>query len=618
MAKLRQNRRRAARGVLPWWRPLAYSAATATVIAALFNPLPAVAVPVAPPGAPAAVPDAGSRPIATGSLTLPGQRPGTSASTTPASTLPVATGGATSPLLRKIEAGRIEIAKKGEELAKLDEDLSLTRTQLTTADQKVLQGQSAVTAAEQAVAAAAANAVRHAAALPPGTAGSGLNDLDALARIQRGESSTQEAASRHLSIAQSAYTTATTEQQSLRAKLDLVTAEHTKKKAVLDKKTAAQQKLEQKHTEEIKAAEAAQAARDAQAGVGFLAGENAGRGADPRAIAALQIALAQRGDPYVWSEEGPDMFDCSGLMYYAYRSDAAGNFPLTRVAKDQYFQTRDKTVDRYSLLPGDLLFFNSTPSWTSIHHVAMYAGKGMMVEAPRAGMDVMLTPMRWTQLFAATRIYGSVEGKVEGPKLGAPDPEKPSDHSPTPKPGTKPPTKPSDPGTPSTPGKPSTGRPSTPSTGTPSTGTPSTGTPSTGTPSTGTPSTGTPTTGTPTTSGRPSTPTGGSNPPSGSAGTSTGAKPPSGSTGTSTGAKPPTGSASTTAGGKPPSGSAGTSATASTSATAGSTKSPTTSASTSKPVAASTSAGAATSGTASVTPSASASRAAEAKQSGNG
>jgi hypothetical protein len=164
--------------------------------------------------------------------------------------------------------------------------------------------------------------------------------------------------------------------------------------------------------------EAAQSAADAALGQGYLDGASQGRGADPRAVAALVYALAQRGDPYKWSEEGPDKFDCSGLMYAAYRTAAAGNFPLRRVSRDQYLQTQKNAVDRYSLVPGDLLFFSSSNSWRGIHHVAMYAGNGMMVEAPRTRLNVRLVPVRWSRLFQATRVYGSVEGvtKVPVPK----------------------------------------------------------------------------------------------------------------------------------------------------------------------------------------------------------
>ncbi|MET0495766.1 MAG: NlpC/P60 family protein [Actinoplanes sp.] len=419
----------------PWWRPLALSAATAAAIAMLFNPMPAFA---APPAIPPAVPDAGLRPIPQGQLVLPGQAAPTT--TTPTSTTPISTTGlAPSPVVAKIEAGRAAVTKIGEDLTRYKQDLDLTTTQLATADQKVVAAQAAVTLAQGEVSDAAAASVRNAAAMPPGTLGSGLSDLDSLARINRGESATEEAASRQLSIAQAAYDAALAEQRTFSAHLTEITALHTKTQKELDKKSAAQQKLEQEHSDELQAADAAQAAQDAQAGAGYLGGENAGRGADPRAIAALTFALAQRGDPYVWSEEGPDEYDCSGLMWAAYRSPGAGNYPLTRVSKDQYYQTRSRAVDRYSLLPGDLLFFSSSSSWTGIHHVAMYAGDGMMVEAPRTGLNVRLTPVRWTRLFGATRIFGSIEGKVEGPTLGSPDPETPSDNPPA---TTKPPTKP--------------------------------------------------------------------------------------------------------------------------------------------------------------------------------
>src|SRR5215213_2617113 len=61
------------RGARPWWRPLAYSAASAAAIAALFNPIPAAAAPDVPPlPLSRAVPDAGSRPIPLGTLVMPG------------------------------------------------------------------------------------------------------------------------------------------------------------------------------------------------------------------------------------------------------------------------------------------------------------------------------------------------------------------------------------------------------------------------------------------------------------------------------------------------------------------------------------------------------------------
>lgn len=455
----RQDRSGRLPRVRPWWRPLACSAATLTAIAALFSPLPAAAAPPAAPPAPA-VPDTGSRPLPQGAFVLPG-RP--VAPTSPTTTTPISTpGAAMTPIMAKVEKGRAELTILGEQLTKAQAEVDLVTQQVTDAGQKVAQASVAVSQAQEEVAKAAAAAVREAAAMPPGSVGSGLSDLDSLARINRGDSTTQQAASRQLTIAQDAHNGALAEQQAAMASLATATAARDKLQRQVTKKTTAQLKLEQQYAAEIAASDAAQAARDAQAGADYLGGANAGRGADPRAIAALRYALAQRGDPYKWSEEGPDKFDCSGLMWAAYRSPGAGDFKLTRVSRDQYRQTSARTVDRYSLLPGDLLFFSSSSSWQQIHHVAMYAGNGMMVEAPRAGLEVRLVPVRWTRLFGATRIYGSIEGAVQGPSLGPPDPETPSDHNTTKPPAstTKPATKP--PTTPAT-SKP-TVKPTTPST----------------------------------------------------------------------------------------------------------------------------------------------------------
>jgi peptidoglycan DL-endopeptidase CwlO len=472
----------------PWWRPLACSAAATAAIAALFSPIPALAAPSAPnvPAVPAApaVPDSGSRPIPLGTLTMPGQSTTPTATTPATTTTTTTTGGvATTPLVAKIEARRADIAALGDKLIKLGQDRELARQQLATADQKVAAAQAALTAAQRDAATAAANAMRDAAALPPGTIGTSLQGLDALAAIQRGESPGEEAAGRQLAIAQAVQQAALAEQATAAASLADLSSQYDKLNAGIAKKQVEQQKLEQRNADALTAADAAESAADAQLGAKYLAGANAGRGADQRAIAAVEFALAQRGDWYLWSAEGPDRWDCSGLVYGAYRSAAAGNFPLARVSRDQYWQTRNKVVDRYSLLPGDLLFFSSTNSWTGIHHVAMYAGNGMMVEAPRTGLQVRLVPVRWSRLFQATRVYGSVDGQTGGPDLGslAPDPQ-PSP-TPTPKPTSKPPTT-----------KPTTKPPTTKPTTKPPTTKPTTKPPSSAPPSSKPPSSAPPTT----------------------------------------------------------------------------------------------------------------------------
>jgi cell wall-associated NlpC family hydrolase len=430
-----QHAHRRARPGHAWWRPAAYSAAAAAAVAALFNPLPALADPAAgQPGVPGAVPDAGSRPIPAGALVLPGQSSVTS--TTPLTTPTLS--GSTNPVLQKIQKGRDKIATLGDQLIALGQTRDSAKTQLASAQDRATQAENDLRTAEASYDNAASRDVLDAAAMPPGAFDSGLLGLDDLAHLQRGQATSTEAAYSQLEQSQVAAQIALDLQSEAQASYTKLQGDYTKLDTQISKLQTAQQKLETANKTLLNAAEASQSAADSQLGSQYLTGSEAGRGADPRAVQALEFALSQRGKPYVWSTEGPNTYDCSGLMYRAYHNVG---FPLVRVSRDQYWQTRNKVVDRYSLLPGDLLFFSYTNSWTGIHHVAMYAGDGMMVEAPRTGLNVRLVPVRWTELFQATRVFGSVAGGEQGPDLGNPDPQP---HETTPahsgRPTSKPPT----------------------------------------------------------------------------------------------------------------------------------------------------------------------------------
>jgi cell wall-associated NlpC family hydrolase len=108
---------------------------------------------------------------------------------------------------------------------------------------------------------------------------------------------------------------------------------------------------------------------------------------------AVQTALDQVGDPYVWAAAGPDAFDCSGLTMYAW---AAARVSLPHSSAMQYSATT--RVSTSALQPGDLLFY-----YSPIHHVAMYIGGGRMVEAPYSGQSVRVVPMRTSDLVGAGR-----------------------------------------------------------------------------------------------------------------------------------------------------------------------------------------------------------------------
>jgi cell wall-associated NlpC family hydrolase len=98
---------------------------------------------------------------------------------------------------------------------------------------------------------------------------------------------------------------------------------------------------------------------------------------------AVDTALAQVGDPYVWGAGGPDAFDCSGLTQYSY---SAAGVSLPHSASSQ--ARMGTPVSRDQLQPGDLVFF-----YSPISHVGMYIGNGQMVHASTSGQPVKVASL---------------------------------------------------------------------------------------------------------------------------------------------------------------------------------------------------------------------------------
>jgi len=103
---------------------------------------------------------------------------------------------------------------------------------------------------------------------------------------------------------------------------------------------------------------------------------------------AVRFALDQIGLPYVWGGNGPDAgaagFDCSGLTKAAY--DSAG-ISLQRTA-DSQFRTVPAVPATDQPKMGDLVFYGNPA--TTIHHVGLYLGNGLMINAPTEGMAVQI------------------------------------------------------------------------------------------------------------------------------------------------------------------------------------------------------------------------------------
>jgi cell wall-associated NlpC family hydrolase len=116
---------------------------------------------------------------------------------------------------------------------------------------------------------------------------------------------------------------------------------------------------------------------------------------------ALSYAEAQIGKPYQWGAAGPDTYDCSGLVMWAYAQ--------VGVTLDHWtgFQWQEGAhISTAQLRAGDLLFFaTDTSNPDTIHHVGMYVGNGQMVEAPYTGANVRISSAWRSDLIGAVRPY---------------------------------------------------------------------------------------------------------------------------------------------------------------------------------------------------------------------
>ena len=117
-------------------------------------------------------------------------------------------------------------------------------------------------------------------------------------------------------------------------------------------------------------------------GIGFGAGRTSIRTDEGQRSVAVAFAKKQvlARKPYVWGNEGPNSFDCSGLVFAAYRSAGLDYTQWDRVNSRIYYSWT-KRVPLSELVPGDLIFYSYKANISTIHHITIYAGNRMMWEA---------------------------------------------------------------------------------------------------------------------------------------------------------------------------------------------------------------------------------------------
>jgi peptidoglycan DL-endopeptidase CwlO len=115
--------------------------------------------------------------------------------------------------------------------------------------------------------------------------------------------------------------------------------------------------------------------------------------ASGRAAAAIQYAMAQLGDAYVWGATGPSAFDCSGLTMRAW---GAAGVSLPHSSRAQY--SSGPHVAESDLQPGDLVFF-----YSPISHVGLYIGNGLVLHAANPSEGVRISPLHSMPYSGAVR-----------------------------------------------------------------------------------------------------------------------------------------------------------------------------------------------------------------------
>ena len=112
-----------------------------------------------------------------------------------------------------------------------------------------------------------------------------------------------------------------------------------------------------------------------------------------RALAvAYAIKQVQAGKPYVWGAEGPNSFDCSGLVYAAYKAAGLG-WPQWDRLNAALYSVSTYHVKLTEMQPGDLLFYSYNGSVSAIHHIAIYAGNNMVWEARNKRVGLVKSDM---------------------------------------------------------------------------------------------------------------------------------------------------------------------------------------------------------------------------------
>jgi cell wall-associated NlpC family hydrolase len=114
---------------------------------------------------------------------------------------------------------------------------------------------------------------------------------------------------------------------------------------------------------------------------------------------AVAVAANQKGDPYRYGADGPNAFDCSGLMYYSFRKAGFSHMPRTSSAQSHFA----RHISKHNMRRGDLIFFYDGGG---VYHVGVFVGFShghrLILHAPHSGTRVQVDRLWTSRWFAGT------------------------------------------------------------------------------------------------------------------------------------------------------------------------------------------------------------------------
>ena len=104
----------------------------------------------------------------------------------------------------------------------------------------------------------------------------------------------------------------------------------------------------------------------------------------------IEYAKTLLGKKYVWADEGPNTFDCSGFTWYVYKNIAKISLPRSSREQGAY----GTYISKKDLQPGDLVFFDTVGAKDNvISHVGIYIGNNQFIHASSSQGKVVITQL---------------------------------------------------------------------------------------------------------------------------------------------------------------------------------------------------------------------------------